>query len=223
MYSQLDQNHIIQRVFDEVNDRLKVDASVTAVIESVNVSVDLDAATDSIAIKDQTTGYALVVNADGSINVNVSVDAADGDNIAIHDSGGDELAINTDGSINVTVVEDPGTYLTRNIYNEITSVASGVETTISTYTVPVGKYSYLTRAEFSGDQVARYRIYIDSVTQASRRTNFGTNLSDDMSFFSGSNDGIYLIAGSVVNLTVLHDRTGSGNFEGRLQLIERVI
>lgn len=150
----------MQRVFDEVNDRLRVDANVTAVIDNIVVNVDLDASSDNIAIKDESTGYALVVNADGSINVNVTVSAADGDNIAIKDSDGDELEINSDGSINVNLVHSYDAFLTKNIYTEISGVASGSETTISNYTIPAGKIGYLSKVEFSGDQIEIGRAHV---------------------------------------------------------------
>ena len=78
-YTQLDQNQILQRVFDEANDQLRVDATVTASIGELVIS-----ATDSnIAIKDPISGNIVKVNADGSIDSNVIVDAAGGDNILV--------------------------------------------------------------------------------------------------------------------------------------------
>jgi len=61
--------NVLRDVHNQADQRLRVDSQVTAIIE--NVSVDLDAADDSIAVKDPTTGNALSPNADGSINVNV--------------------------------------------------------------------------------------------------------------------------------------------------------
>lgn len=81
--------------------RLCVDANIT--VDEVTVDTrELDATTDNVGIRDETSGNQLNINNDGSIDANVEVDAADGDNIAIHDSSGNELIVNPDGSINVT-------------------------------------------------------------------------------------------------------------------------
>jgi hypothetical protein len=95
-YTQLDADQVLKQSFDETNDRLRVDASVTAVVAGVT----LDAATSDIAIADRITGDLLKVNPDGSIDANVVVSASGGDNIAISD-GTHTLDINPDGSINV--------------------------------------------------------------------------------------------------------------------------
>jgi hypothetical protein len=99
-YTQLDADQVLKQSFDEVNDRLRVDASVTAVVAGVT----LDAATSDIAIADRVTGNLLKVNADGSVDANVVVSASGGDNIAISD-GTNTLDINSDGSINVKATD----------------------------------------------------------------------------------------------------------------------
>jgi hypothetical protein len=99
-YTQLDADQVLKQSFDETNDRLRVDASVTAVVAGVT----LDAATSDIAIADRITGDLLKVNPDGSIDANVVVSASGGDNIAISD-GTHTLDINPDGSINVKATD----------------------------------------------------------------------------------------------------------------------
>ncbi|NDC96360.1 hypothetical protein EB077_13725, partial [bacterium] len=99
-YTNLDADQVLRQSFDETNDRLRVDASVTAVVAGVT----LDAATSDIAIGDRLTGNLVKVNADGSIDANVVVSASGGDNIAISD-GVHTLDINSDGSINVKATD----------------------------------------------------------------------------------------------------------------------
>lgn len=99
-YTNLDADQVLKQSFDEINDRLRVDASVTAVVAGVTLS----AATSDIAIKDRVTGNLLKINADGSIDSNVVVSASGGDNIAISD-GTNTLDINSDGSINVKATD----------------------------------------------------------------------------------------------------------------------
>lgn len=97
-YTNLDSNQVIKQVYDEADDRLRVDAVVSATIGDVII----DAEESDIAIKDRVTDNLLKINSDGSIDANVVVSASGGDNIAISD-GTDTLQVNPDGSINVTV------------------------------------------------------------------------------------------------------------------------
>lgn len=105
-YTKLDANQVLQQSFDEANDRLRVDASVTAVIPGP-FDVNIQSSSDNIAIRNTSNSNELLINADGSINtkiegeVSIEISAADGDNIAIS-NGTTALAINTDGSINIT-------------------------------------------------------------------------------------------------------------------------
>lgn len=71
--SQLSGENVLRDVHDQVDQRLRVDAQVTAIVENVTVEVDLDAAEDNVAIKDPTTNNILGINNDGSINANVNV------------------------------------------------------------------------------------------------------------------------------------------------------
>lgn len=112
--SQLDQTQILQRAFNEAQDRLRVDASVTATIGDIVINAE----ESDIAIKDRVTDNLLKINSDGSIDANVVVSASGGDNIAISD-GVDTLAINPDGSINVS-----GVATAANQTTEITHLSS---------------------------------------------------------------------------------------------------
>lgn len=68
-YTQLDEAQVIKQVFDETNDRLRVDAEVTATIGTVEVVItDAD---DAIKIGNGSGQY-MAVNSDGSTNIRVS-------------------------------------------------------------------------------------------------------------------------------------------------------
>lgn len=77
--SNLSQEQIIQRAFTEDNDRLRVDAQVTAEISELISSAD----DSDIAIRDPLTNNTLKINTDGSIDTNVKVDAAEKDSVLI--------------------------------------------------------------------------------------------------------------------------------------------
>lgn len=195
--------------------RLAVDANITASVGSVDV--DLDYTDDSVAIGDPNTNTTLKINPNGSIDANVEVDAADGDNIAISD-GTDTLAVNPDGSINVNITSsNPGTLKT--VYNEVTSVATSVLTTVQTYTAPVGFTTYLQKIEVSGTNIAQYTIEINAVVQDKKRTYFGDTLNEKF-VFTETGTGLKINVGDVVTVKVIHLRPMVGDFNSRIQVIE---
>jgi hypothetical protein len=96
--TKLDAGQVLKQAYDESNNRLRVDATVSASISDVS-------------IVDANTGDPLTVNPDGSINTNITgnlqieVSAADGDNIAISD-GTNTATVNANGGLNVNVLND---------------------------------------------------------------------------------------------------------------------
>lgn len=107
--SQKDADQVLRAVMDDDTNRLRVDATVTAVLTDIEIRA---ATGDNIAITNQDGTNPLVIEADGSINTNttivggelaVEISAADGDNIAISSQdGANKMSVNADGSINVT-------------------------------------------------------------------------------------------------------------------------
>lgn len=141
--------------------------------------------------------------------------------VEVRGTNGNFLEPNTDGSINV-VIENAPTSNSQVVstYNEIVSVASGMTTTIVTYTVPVGKEAVLQRCPVSGDNIARYDLLINNVVQDTVRTMFGADLTQLFDFTSGNDSGLVLNAGDVVKIQVLHNRPSLGMFESRIQVLE---
>jgi hypothetical protein len=84
--SKLDSTQILQRVMDESEDRLRVDADIT--IDEATIIVETSYLTDSMAIGDPVTDNILKINSDGSL-----------DN-RIYDSAGNALT-STSGALNV--------------------------------------------------------------------------------------------------------------------------
>lgn len=80
--TELDAHQVIKRSYDELNNRLRVDAQVTATIGEVSVIVRANDG-DNIAITSQDGLRTVNVNADGSIDANVAVSAAGGDSILV--------------------------------------------------------------------------------------------------------------------------------------------
>lgn len=137
------------------------------------------------------------------------------DSVRIGD-GTDLLEINSDGSIPVVIVEGPDEdHL--NEFNEIAAIASGVETDLITYTVPVGMDLFLSRIDVSGENIARYEIYIDTDLVARKRTWFGQGLNDTFDFSQSGKRGLEISAGKVIKVKVLHDRPFTSTHEARIQ------
>jgi hypothetical protein len=203
-YSQLDFNQVIVQSFDESKDRLRVDAQVSATISDIE-------------IKDPVSGYSLKINSDGSINTNIILSAAS-DSIKswTQDGIGNPIG-SVSGSLNVNI---PLIGNTLSLYNEITSVVSGVLTTINTYIVPVGKTFYLNKVEVSGNNLAEYSVKFNSTVNAKKYTWYG-NFNEKFDYITGGNNqGYQLVTGTMVTITTIHNRSFVGSFNARIQGIE---
>lgn len=121
--------------------------------------------------------------------------------------GTDNLAINSDGSINVAIT---GGGLTTVTYNEVTSVASGILTTVCSYTATSSVR--LRKVLASGTNIASYEVQLNGVTLAKKYTNFGGPMDVDFDF----EDGRSIVATNIVTLKILHSRPGTGNFNATI-------
>ena len=136
---------------------------------------------------------------------------------------GDEVAIHTKvkntalDPIPVNVVSGGATLTYVDSYNEITGVASGSETTILTYTVPLLGTLYLEQVSVSGTNIAEYRVKVNGTVIDKAYTWFNGNMSHEFNFESNSGLGRKLLASDVLIVTVLHGRPSTGNFNARIQ------
>jgi hypothetical protein len=99
----------------------------------------------------------------------------------------------------------------KNIFNEISAVASGATVDIVSYTVPAGKSFFLESVEFDGQNVAEFSVEVDGEPIGKRRTHFAGGLSGQ-SFF-----GLFEIGeAKTVKLKVENHRPSVANFSGRI-------
>lgn len=200
--SQHSSENVLRDVHDPITQTLRTTA--TAII-APGLDVEIDHTEDSIRLGDGTN--FLTSTTDGpkvGLDVNIIND------LQITD-GVNNLDINTDGSINVTVV--PGGSI-NNIYNEVTSVANGILTTIVTYVASTnGK---LKRVMVAGTNIAEYTIVINGTINAKKYTYFGNGLSEDFVF----DDGIYLTIGDIIQIKTIHSRPYVGNFNANIVVLE---
>lgn len=123
-------------------------------------------------------------------------------------SSTDLLSVNADGSINVNLVGGGTSGLTIT-HNEITSVVSGVETSLLTLTPSTSNLKLL-KIDVSGDNVALFRVKIDGVVVYNKRSWWnGFNQTFDFKDFTG----LLLSVGQTLTVTVLHNRPNLGAFE----------
>lgn len=112
------------------------------------------------------------------------------------------------GTIVVTNVDQSANV---NYFNEVSSVATGILTTLLTYIVPVGNPISLFIAEVSGTNIADYRVLIDGSRIARQYTYFGGNLNTEFTF-----QGYKLNAGQIITIEVLQSRPYVGDFSARI-------
>lgn len=105
-------------------------------------------------------------------------------------------------------------------YSEITSVPSGSELTILSFVSPVGVATYLQRVSPSGSNIAEYKVKIDGNVVGKKRTYFGGSLNTEFIFDGKSNNGYPVPEGSVITVTVIHNRPSLGEFNSTLQVIQ---
>lgn len=137
------------------------------------------------------------------------------DSVRIGD-GTDLLEIDPSGAIPV-IVQEATDEEPINVFNEVPAIANGAETTILTYPVPAGKTAFLSRIDVSGENIARYEVYVDGDLIARKRTWHGQGLNDTFDFTLSARRGLRVEAGEIIEVKVLHERPFAGVFEARLQ------
>ena len=135
--------------------------------------------------------------------------------------GGNTMTVNADGSINVIVeaVPSPNSSVIST-YNEVLAVASNATTQIVSYTVPPAMRAILQRAPFSGENIGKYDLLINTVKQDTARTMFGGDLTGTFNFISGNDSGLLLNAGDIISVQVMNPRPSSANYEARIQVLQ---
>lgn len=148
---------------------------------------------------------------DTSIREHDSVRIGDQDN---------EMEVNDDGSINVNIVSTAASNeLEKNLFNTVTTIPSGIETSIISFTVPALKKAKLQRIGFSGQSIGTFNLYLNNALFDQKHTWFSGPLHGEFLFGGASEEGQTFNAGDKLELKVIHNRT-SGDFSSRIQYIE---
>lgn len=140
--------------------------------------------------------------------------------VQVEGENGNTIEPNPDGSTNVVIV---GGGTSKNTYNEVSAVPAGIETTIVQYTVSLALTSaILQRVSVCGENVGRYRVFVNGEVIDTRRTYYGGSFNEYFEFSIGSSDGAPLLPGDTVTVKVLHDRPYIADFQGRIQALEKI-
>lgn len=210
-FSRLDANQVLRQSYDDENQRLRVGATVEATIGTVDVHIQASAG-DNIAITDPTGTNAILPNMDGSINaviqdielnqVTDSVAIGDGNTLIFVDPSTRALLVTLD-STNLT---------TKNIFNEIENIPSGVTSIVVQVTATAN--TKLLSCDFGGTNVATFSLYIGTNLSAKKYTYFQT-LNDKFDF----KDGLPITLGDVISLEVIHNRPDPGTFSVNMLIL----
>lgn len=192
----LDVQQVLAGAFDSVEERLRVDAEVSAVLGTVECVIDASSG-DNIAISNGIDTVTLSSGIGGKVGLDVNVITP----------------------INVSPTAPVGASL-QLLYDEITNLASGTTSNIISYTVPSGTAALLQKVYISGGNIAKYQLKINGTVVATARTYFGGELNTDFDFLGQALSGQVLLAGNTVEVTVNNFRPTSADFETTLQIVE---
>jgi hypothetical protein len=103
----------------------------------------------------------------------------------------------------------------KNYYAVISSVASGMLSTIQTYTV-INATSLLYEVDVAGTNIADYTIILNGVTIDQKYTYFGGELNAEFNF----RPGLKLVNGDVLQVKVIHSRPFVGDFNSKILVAE---
>lgn len=110
--------------------------------------------------------------------------------------------------------------VSKNTFGSITSLASGTETTVASFTVPVGKTFFLQHCEASGTNIATYSVFVGGARQARLRTFWGYGFNVKFDFDDESGRGLSVAASTVIEVKVIHSRSLTGDFDARILGVE---
>ena len=189
-------------------------------------------------IKDGFNGGSdnqLKVNSDGSINVtgggssNASVGLTgqtaptSATEIGAIDSSGklQPLLIDSTGRLEVDAGQIFGVQNLKVLFNEVTAIAVGIETTINTYTAPVTGIAYLLTILNSGENRASYQVY-NNGTLFDKQYTVPTQLSAQFDYKTGSSSvpGMVIAAGNTILVKTTNSGTTSASYSSRFMILE---
>lgn len=195
----------------------------------------------TMQIKDGFEGGSdnqLKVNSDGSINVNatgggggsnasvgINGDAAPSSSTQIggvdHEGNLAPIKIDDEGRVEVNAGQIFGVQDLKILYSEESAVVVGLETTLGSYTAPIGKTAYLLSILASGGNRAQFNVYNNSVMFDRQYTNVA-QLSAPFDYKTGSSSvpGMVISTGDTIEVAVVNSGTDVADYNVRLMILE---
>lgn len=134
-----------------------------------------------------------------------------------------DVFVESPSRANKTAIEVFGSFSTNDSastllsdYQEAAAIVSGVTTLILTHTFSSDAKIHSVCA--SGENIAMYELFVDSVLLERKRTYFGSSL--DLIFDYGSKYDV--LSGAVLELKVVHNRPMTADFNATLKYLEAV-
>lgn len=106
------------------------------------------------------------------------------------------------------------------IYNEITSTMPGTTYNVASWTVMPATTATLQRVLVSGENIARYDVWVNAGPIATQRTYYGGDLDKTFEFMGWNGGGVPLAAGATVTVKVLYYTPGPAIFEATIEAIQ---
>lgn len=106
-------------------------------------------------------------------------------------------------------------------FNEVSTIAVGLETDINTYTAPVGITAYLLSILGAGENRAQFNIYKDGILLDRQYTNV-TQLQAPFDYKTGASTvpGMVLPSGTVITVSVVNAGNTTANYNARFLILE---
>jgi hypothetical protein len=141
--------------------------------------------------------------------------------VSIQDTAGNPLT-STSGALDVNIVAAPANNINViAVYNEVSAVASGIETTVATYINNNVTTNFLVRIETSGTNIAEYRLYRNASIIDKKYSEFTQlNTVFEYSTADTSAPGLKTATSDTFYLKVIHNRPNVGNFNAKLLVLE---
>lgn len=131
------------------------------------------------------------------------------------------LEINDEGRLQVDAGQIFGIQDLQILYNEVSGIAVGIETTINSYTAPIGKTSYLLSILSSGGNRGTYNIYNNGSLfdrQYSNVTVLTANF--DYKTGSGSVPGMVIPVGNTIDVKIVNAGSSTADYNARFMILE---
>lgn len=147
--------------------------------------------------------------------------SSSGGTVSIQDSSGNPLT-SSSGALNVNLVQAPADNISLvTTFNEVTNVASGIETTVVTYTANDLAICFIERIMSSGTNVSEYRLYRNADIIDKKYSSYTEyNVVFEFSTGDTSAPGLKIGDTDVIYLKAIHTRPSVGSFNANILVLE---